>query len=67
MNISYLVSYSSVEKLVIDECIPADVSFDEVGDDEGEDLFEEEGDEEGKVDVFGGDVEDVDKVDEIEE
>lgn len=62
-----MVSYSSVEKLVIDEGIPADVPFDEVGDDKGEDLFEEEGDKEGKVDVFGGDVENVDKVDEIEE
>jgi hypothetical protein len=57
----------SVEKFVVDESIPADVAFDEEADEEVEQFFEEEGDEEGEVDIFEGDIEDVDKVDEVKE
>lgn len=57
----------SVEKLVVDEGVFADIPLDEEADGEGEDLLEDEGHEEGEIDVLEGNVKNIDEVDEIEQ
>ena len=59
--------YISIEELVINEGVLADVSLDEKADCKSEDLLEDEGQEKCEVNILGCDVEYVDKVDEIEQ
>lgn len=57
----------SVKKFIVDECVSADVAFDEEADGEVKYFLEDEGYEEGKVNVFEGDEKDVHEINEIKE
>ena len=57
----------SIEELIVDEGVPADVALDEEADEQPEELLEDEGDEEGVVDVLRRDEEDVREVYEVEQ
>jgi hypothetical protein len=59
--------YISIEELIIDEGVFADVSLDKKADCKGKDLLEDEGQEKCEVNILGREVEYVDKVDEIEQ
>jgi len=69
-NMTYILLirwYISIEEFVVDESVLTDVPLYEKADQKGKNLFEDECQEKWKVEVFGGHVENVDEVNEVEQ